>query len=63
MFPIDTLFCPCCTPVLLRTIAQWSSHLFSKQTLILGTGALVVAIVQEHRALRRSSAAMPNGWG
>jgi hypothetical protein len=49
MLPIEGLFCPCCTPTILHTIAQSGTPWLSRQHLVLGTGALIAV---RHQALR-----------
>lgn len=44
MPPIEGLFCPCCTPAILHTIAQSGTHWLSRQHLTLGTGTLIAAL-------------------
>jgi hypothetical protein len=46
MLPLDTLFCPCCTPALLHSLAQSHPAMMSRQMLLLGTGALTTALAQ-----------------
>jgi len=47
MMPIETLLCPCCTPVILHTLAQSSSIVLPRQLMWLGTGALSAVIAQK----------------
>jgi hypothetical protein len=46
MLPLDALFCPCCTPALLHSLAQSHPAMMSRQMLLLGTGALTAALAQ-----------------
>lgn len=46
MVPLDALFCPCCTPALLHSLAHSQPAMVSRQLMLLGTGALTVAIAQ-----------------
>jgi hypothetical protein len=41
MFSLETVFCPCCTGVLLATLAQTRTEL---QYLVLGTSSLAAAV-------------------
>jgi hypothetical protein len=41
MFPIESLFCPCCTPAILHTLAQSD---LTQQILQLGTRSVSAAI-------------------
>jgi hypothetical protein len=46
MLPLETLFCPCCTPALLHSLAQSHQAMMSRQMLLLGTGALTAALTE-----------------
>ena len=47
MFLLEPLFCPCCTPAVLHTLAQTDLTRLSQQMLWLGTGSLSLAIKQD----------------
>jgi hypothetical protein len=44
MIPLEPLFCPCCTPVLLHTLAQSELSQMPQQLFLLGKGALTRAV-------------------
>ncbi|NJL54119.1 hypothetical protein HC928_02385 [bacterium] len=46
MVPLEPLFCPCCTPALLHSLAQSNPAMLPKQLLLLGTGALTAVLAQ-----------------
>jgi hypothetical protein len=46
MFPLEPLFCPCCTPAILHTLAYSDLACIPQQMLLLGTGALSTFIRQ-----------------
>lgn len=48
MFSIEPLFCPCCTPAILHTLAQSDLTRVPQQMLWLGTGALS-AVIKRHQ--------------
>lgn len=53
MFPLESLFCPCCTPAMLHTLAQSDLTRIPQQMLWLGTGA-VSAAIRRHQQKPRS---------
>lgn len=48
MFPLESLFCPCCTPAILHTLTQSELTRIPQQMLLLGTGALS-AVIRQHQ--------------
>ncbi|GET43408.1 hypothetical protein [Microseira wollei] len=44
MFPLEPLFCPCCTPAILHTLAQSDLTRIPQQILWLGKGSVFQAI-------------------
>jgi hypothetical protein len=52
MFPLEPLFCPCCTPAILQTLAQSDLTRVPQQILWLGTGALSVVIGRSQQPSR-----------
>jgi hypothetical protein len=44
MFSLEPLFCPCCTPAILHTLAQSDLTRIPQQILWLGTGALSAVV-------------------
>lgn len=46
MVPLETLFCHCCTPALLHSLAQSHPAMMSRQMLLLGTGVLTATLAQ-----------------
>jgi hypothetical protein len=44
MFPLESLFCPCCTPAVLHALSQSGVQVFSQSFLLLGAGSLSAAI-------------------
>lgn len=44
MFPLESLFCPCCTPAVLHALSQSSVRVFSQSFMLLGAGSLSAAI-------------------
>ncbi|NJL54121.1 hypothetical protein HC928_02395 [bacterium] len=44
--PLEPLFCPCCTPALLHSLAQSNPALLPRQLMLLGTGALAAVMAQ-----------------
>lgn len=54
MVPIESLFCPCCTPALLHSLAQSNPEMLSRQLMLLGTGALMAAIAHRKPKLTQS---------
>jgi hypothetical protein len=53
MFPLESLFCPCCTPAILHTLAQSDLTRMPQQMFWLGTGALS-AVIKRHQQQPRS---------
>jgi len=45
MIQVDSMFCSSCTLIILNTIAQTSSHLFSKKLFVLD-GSVVIAKIK-----------------
>lgn len=48
MVLIETLFCPCCTPAILHTLAQSDVARMPAQMLWLGTGTMS-ALIKRHQ--------------
>ncbi|WP_013320696.1 hypothetical protein [Gloeothece verrucosa] len=48
MVLMETLFCPCCTPAILHTLAQSDLTRMREQMLWLGTGAMS-AVIKRHQ--------------
>lgn len=44
---LETLFCPCCTPALLYSLAQSNPSLLPRQLMLLGTETLTSVIARK----------------
>ncbi len=49
MVPLEPLFCPCCTPALLHSLAQSNPAMLPRQLMLLGSGALTSLMAQKER--------------
>ncbi len=54
MFPLEPLFCPCCTPAILHTLAQSDLTRIPQQILWLGKGSVSQAIGRHQQQQSRS---------
>jgi hypothetical protein len=52
MIPLEPLFCPCCTPAILHTLAQTNLTQVPQQILLLGSGALSAVLKSSSTDLR-----------
>jgi hypothetical protein len=50
IIPIESVFCPCCAPVVLHTLSQYSAQLLTQPQLLLESSSLLKTVYLKGRS-------------